>query len=72
MQTHHSAGYLPELMYTVCARRTPSLFGMSDDLTAASGMSFLDNMTGNVTGATAFTPACAISQQVLPLDTSFP
>ena len=53
------------------ARRMPGLFNPDNDITAASGMSFLDANTGNHTAAAAFTPAGVASQQVwLPLSCS--
>ena len=48
----------------LCARRMPGLFNPNNDITAASGMSFLDNNTDNLTAAAAFTPAGVASQQV--------
>ena len=48
------------------------MFPMTGDITAAPGLSFLDNMTGGVAAAAAFTPACAVSQQVPPPGWSLP
>ena len=44
--------------------RSPALFNMANDLTAAPGMSFLDNLTGSLTATGAFTPAGTAPLQV--------
>jgi len=51
----------------MCIRRSPALFPMNTDMTTGTAMSFLDNLTGNLTATTALTPACAAIQQVQPL-----
>ena len=48
----------------MCIRRSPALFPVNSDMTTGIGMSFLDNLTSNLTAATAVTPACAAIQQV--------
>ena len=44
--------------------RSPALFNMANDLTAAPGMGFLDSLTGSLTAAGAFTPAGTAPLQV--------
>ena len=44
--------------------RSPALFNLANDLTAAPGMGFLDNLTGSLTATGAFTPAGTAPLQV--------